>query len=151
MLRMPFSILRLKGILFKHTRDFKNDGEFLVVLEKQWNIKMRRIWHSQQEYVPQNPIWQLTVKYVNAFLTTYLTYSQPWTDIKCIRIVGHMVSWFKVDIGWSMVGRKWKCYVGTRLSYVYNRKWKPVLYIDVWQRQTKLASYTKEPIDWVRR
>jgi len=36
MLRTLFSIFKAKGILFKHTRDFNNDGEFHAVLKKQW-------------------------------------------------------------------------------------------------------------------
>jgi len=37
MLRTLFSIFKSKGILFKHTRHFNNDGEFHAVLKKQWD------------------------------------------------------------------------------------------------------------------
>jgi hypothetical protein len=36
MLWALFSTFKSKGILFKHTRDFNNDGEFHAVLKKQW-------------------------------------------------------------------------------------------------------------------
>ena len=41
MLRTLFSIFKSKGILFKHTRDFNNDGEFHAVLKKQWDNEIQ--------------------------------------------------------------------------------------------------------------
>jgi hypothetical protein len=41
MLRTLFSIFKSKGIQFKHTRDFNNDGEFHAVLKKQWEKEIQ--------------------------------------------------------------------------------------------------------------
>ncbi len=51
MLRTLFSIFKSKRILFKHTRDFNNNGEFHAVLQKQWE---KEIEHLQQEYEHQS-------------------------------------------------------------------------------------------------
>jgi hypothetical protein len=41
MLRTLLSIFKSKGIQFKHTRDFNNDGEFHAVLKKQWEKEIQ--------------------------------------------------------------------------------------------------------------
>jgi hypothetical protein len=40
MLRTLFSTFHSKGIQFKHTRDFNNDGEFHAVLKKMWDMEI---------------------------------------------------------------------------------------------------------------